>query len=233
MTRMNYIVKINELIKQFDSLDHENIKELMAWIYKTLNYKLMYDNPSIGTYIVKRLKSKGYTGTTDKKKTELEFFRMLRKDNEFLPDEIATSIISMYIHDLSVNDSVDEALSTYIRHYNESYNQERIMSDMMSLLKENNGSRVVYVKYRDGELLTQNGTINGVEEYQAVTINGERIPFIGNNIGIKTIYSTDGKYLFNNNLLTKNSNLESFESINDLNIKTFGENYEQSTQKLF
>lgn len=233
MTRMNYIVKINELIKEFDQIDHENIPDLMAWIYKTLNYKLMYENPSIETFIAKKLKSKGYPSASNRKETELSFFKMLKKDSEFTPEEIATKILSMYIHDLEVNDSVDEALSTYIKHYNENYNQERIIADMMKMLKENNGTRVVYVKYRDGELITLNGTINGVEEYQSVTINGERIPFIGNNIGIKTIFSTDGKYLYNNNLLTKESNLENFESITELNVKTFGENYEKAQQKVF
>ena len=85
----------------------------------------------------------------------------------------------------------------------------------------------------DSGILFADGTINGVEEYQSVTINGERIPFIGNNIGIKTIFSTDGKYLYNNNLLTKESNLENFESITELNVKTFGENYEKAQQKVF
>ena len=100
---------------------------------------------------------------------------------------------------------------------------------MMSSLKEKVGSRVVYVKLSDGEFNLQNGIIESVEEYQAITINGERIPFVGYNTGIKTIYSTEGKYLYNNERLTKEMDLENLESIREANLKTFGDAYRQGT----
>lgn len=233
MSRFKYIVDVDNLLNDFKKIDLKDVNELMAWFYKVIYYNIMYEDKNISNLIYTLLSDSGYQETDNSREATQDFYNLLNKSSELNETKISHAIIGKIMRSLKNSDSLDEALNSYIRYYNETFNHKKISEDMMKNLLENTGVRIVFVKYVDGDFQIQNGTLEKVEEYQAVTINGERIPFIGYNTGVKTIYSVDGQTLYNNNFLTKESDLESYDSITSLNEASFGSSYNDATSKLF
>ena len=229
MPRFNLIDEVNQILEEFERVDFKDINSILGWFYKAIYHNSMYTDLNISNYLYNKLRSNGYMEIEYSKEAIKDFYSLLNRNLNIEPNKIANAIISQIMFSLKNSESFDEGLNSYIKYYNEKYNHDKITQDMMSSLKEKVGSRVVYVKLSDGEFNLQNGIIESVEEYQAITINGERIPFVGYNTGIKTIYSTEGKYLYNNERLTKEMDLENLESIREANLKTFGDAYRQGT----
>ena len=233
MKRQSLIDEINELLISFSELEIRDAKAVLGWFYKAIYYNSMYDNEKISSFLYGELASIGYESVEPDREYIKSFYKMLNKSTEMDDLKIANALISQIMAYLKQSRSFDESLNSYIKFYNEKFNSAEINKDMMKALRENIGSKVVFVRLKDGNYEMVSGTIDALEEYKAIIIDQERYPFIGYNTGIKTIYSIEGKYLYNNELLSKNTNLESFQAINELNYKTFGESYKDSQSKLF
>ena len=232
MKRISLIDEINELLIDFSQLDLKDVKSILSWFYKGLYYNSMYDNEDIANYLYNELKAIGYEETETTRESIRSFYRLLSKATDMDEMKIANALISQIMTNLKKSQAFDESLNSYIKFYNEKFNSAKISKDMMESLKKNIGSRIVFVKLSNGKYEMDNGVIDAVEDFKSVIIDKERFPFIGYNTGIKTIYSIEGKYLYNNELLSKETNLESLEEINEANQNAFGSSYNENHSKL-
>lgn len=228
MAKFNLIEEINKILNEFDNVDMHDIKAILSWFYKAIYLGNMYEDADIAKRLLERLTSHGYE-TTISEEDYLHNVRTLIVESDPINEElIAKSLLSAIIRKLKNKEVLDENLNTFIRIYNERFNRTVTNRIMMESLKQCIGENIIYVCIKDEKFSLNNGVLDAVTDYQSISVNGENIPFIGYNIGIKTIHASDGKYLFNNPYLTVKSDLVELYSLEELKRKTFGKAYEDT-----
>lgn len=224
MAKFDLIKEIRTLLNELETVDTHDYNAVLSWFYKSIYFNNMYEDRDISKFVLECLKE--FTDNL----TDEEYYNQVRAllINSSEPDAslIARSLIAQIKKRLQNQEVLDENLIAFIRIYNERFNQQATNEIMMESLKKSIGENVIYVCIKDGQFNLKNGVMDSVEEYQSVNISGNKIPFIGYNIGIKTIYANDGSPLYNNPHLNNDSDLVEYSAIETLKKRTFGKAYE-------
>lgn len=231
MPESNKKIELSELLNSFEKADLNNAVSVLEWFYKSINQLLVSENQT--EIIYNRLIEKGYKEISSAKE-ELDCYNMLMKDKESASAErIGYVLISLILKSLKEYQTLDMSLVCFIRIFNERFNNEKTYSNMMNYLNESIGKNIIFSGYINGSSFLKNGILEKVDAYKTITVNGERIPFIGYNTAIATVYDDNGNLLYSNTKVGKNYDLTNFSEIEKLNYETFGNNYNDSLKRVY
>lgn len=233
MGEVNLKNEARNLMVNFDKIDFYNVYSVLEWFYQVIDFNSMFEDNAISNYIYQRLVEKGYRELEDPKSELKAFNELLGKKDNVDSGLIGRSLISQIMTFIKKGQSLDMSLICLIQIFNERFNKELATTSMMNSLKQNIGTEVVYVGFRNGTQFLKTGTLDNVEDFKSITIDGERIPFIGFNIAIVKIQSVGGKELYNNSLIKDGYNIQDFTMIEKLNNETFGDEYQKAVKKIY
>lgn len=216
--------KIDLHINKFEIALKQGAVSILEWFYDALDFKMIFEDENISKAIYNRLVEEGYKDI-ETPIEEFECFKILMKrDQDSSAERVGNSLISLIMKNILEQQSIVPPLIQFIEIYNETYNQERTYAKMMDNLNDSIGDDVTFVAIIDGEIKLLTGTMDDVDVYKSVTINGKKYPFIGFQIAISKITSNFGKILYNNSHVALNDKLVDIEEINQKNEETFGLN---------
>lgn len=216
--------EVDAQINKFETALLNGTVSILEWFYNSLNIKMIFEDESIADVLYKRLVTKGYK-EIDNPIEELECFkRLMKRQADDSAERIGNILISLIMNNLHNNKSMEPPLVQFIEIYNETYNQERTYATMMNNLHDSIGESVTFVAIINSKIKLLTGTIESVDDYKSININGENYPFIGFGIAISKITSNFGKILYNNSHVALNDNLVDISEINKKNEETFGSN---------
>lgn len=231
MEQFNLEVKTANLINEFDKASFLGTVSILEWFYKAINYKGIFESDFADT-IYKRLISLGYQEVTNPIE-ELESFKnLMQKSSEFDYEKVGFTIISLILKNIKEKTEMPSSLEQFICIYNQTFNKDNTFSAMMKELNNSIGSDIVFAIIRNGKVELLTGTLEEVEDYHSVTINGTKYPFIGYQVEINKITTSDGQVLFSNHLSSTSDILDEYNIIEKKNIELFGNNYNKELKKV-
>lgn len=242
MREFNLQNEVNNLLESLDDVDFSNVKSILGWFYKGIDYNSMYENLEIAKYVYFKLKENGYRAMVNPEEELKTFNALINSKGKVDPGILGKSIISQIMESIRKCRSFNTSLTYLIEMYNQLYNKEYACSIMMNSLKNNIGNEILYVAFNEGVRILRTGTLLNVEPYKSITVTdpesspgygGIRIPFVGFRTAITSIHSSSGMCLYSNSLIEEGYNIQDFKKIEKLNMDTFGENYNNTIKRGF
>ncbi len=225
-----YQNRINLYINELDNVDLTNPLFVLEWFYKVADASIMFDLPEVSDIVYQKLIKNGYKEIiTDEE--EARTYYSLTTMRMMNMDDLAKNIISLILKRLKEHKSLDLSIMSFVNIFSEKFNSESVFRLMMDRLKSNIGSRVVVNVIIDNDFKLKVGVLNVVNDFASVTIDDEVIPFIGNNIAINKIASSNGNTLYNNSRIIPSIDLSESNLIK-LNEEIFKDNYRQAVSKV-
>lgn len=200
MTSFNLEGEVQNLIDELKGLNLSNAFSVLEWFYKTINYRSMFEDSNIASYVLSTLREAGYQTVQDPVSDLANFKKLMNSGLSANEIEVAKGLIRQIIYAIQECHSLDMTLICLIQAFNEKYNKQFAYGLMMENLKECIGEKIVYTGMKNGEYFIQRGILTYVSDFNFFTVNGEEIELFGVDTTILTIESSTGKILFNNNV---------------------------------
>lgn len=225
MEQFNLKSSTNNLLEEFELISDKGFMAVLEWFYQAKDFKNIFTTPEYAKRLYNRLVSKGYKEILSARE-ELECFKeLMKKDEQNDGERIGIYLISLIMKSLKEESPLSVSLEQFICIYNEIYNKIRTYESMMENLKNHIGESVVYIINEYGKLKFLSGTLDAVDAFHSVTINGEIKNFIGFQEVLAQITDSDGKVLYNNGQATLYDDLNDYNAIEKRCENLFGNNY--------
>lgn len=235
MEQYNYERELELKIKELETatINNAGAKSILEWFYVNMDNIDLFEKEEYASLILKTLKNAGFQENTTPKE-ELDCLNKLLSKHEDNSSEVNGSlIISLIMDSIKNNVRMPIEYKQLVEMYNEKYNKETIMPEMMKTIEEHIGENVTFIVLLNGKIRILTGTLKELDPYKTVTIDDERYPFIGYHVGIIKIVTEFGKMLYNNSYLSNEDNLDDFSVIEKKNQELFGDNYKEALNKLY
>ena len=192
--------EVQNLIDELKNLNLSNAFSVLEWFYKTIDYKSMFEDKNISSYVYSTLREAGYQTMQDPVSDLANFKKLMNSASTAKELDVANAIIRQILYAINEYQSLDTTLVCLIQAFNEKYNKQFAYGLMMANLKECIGEKVVYTGMKNGEYFIDRGILTYVSDFKFFTVNGEEIELFGDDTVILNIESATGKTLFNNNV---------------------------------
>lgn len=234
MQQANYLKELEYRIGEFKNVSMSGTKNILSWFYDNMDSIDIFEVPEYASTLFNILSAIGFKENVPTPNEELNCInRLYSKSMDNSSEVNGTLIISLIMESLKNEERLSMECKHLIEMYNEKYNKDKIIPDMMDKLSNHLGDEVTLVAILNGKNKIITGILKDVEPYKTVTIDKERYPFIGYHVGIIKITSNFGKMLYNNSYISSKDNLEDFSVIEKKNEELFGNNYKEALNKIY
>ena len=214
---------VKKLMERFDTLDLQNVKDVLEWFYDTQEYRSMFEDADIADHIRTRLLESGYSKTLTPR-DELDIYeKLIKKSDDVDEEEVGKLIVSQLLTFLTNKDEISIVLWSFIEIYNELYNKEKTTSKMMQNVREYIDKDVVCVGFHANKSLFLTGVLEEVNDFDSIRLAGDIYTFIGDDTAISGIYTPEGKTLYRNSRIKRHYIHHDEQEVIKLSEDTFGE----------
>jgi len=235
MQQSDYKRELELKIKELEdiSMGVTSAKNILIWFYEMKDSIELFENEEYASIVFDLLKRVGFKENTTPSE-ELDCLNKLLSKKEDSSYEIYGSLIlSLIMTSLKNRERISVEYKQLIEMYNEKYNKDIIMPDMMNKISRHIGENITFIVLLNGKPKILTGILKEVDPYRTVTIDDERYPFIGYHVGMIKIVSEFGKVLYNNSYLSTDNNLDDFSMIEKMNEELFGDRYKETLNKIY
>ena len=219
----------NVLLEEFDMASNNGTMSILEWFYKAVSYTSIFEKNEYSKRIYDRLIGKGYDEIQSSIEEKNCFKKLMERTEDDSEQRVGYYIISLIMKCLKENKPLPAFLIQFISIYNETYNKKKTYETMMEDLKEAVGEDVTFIVCEYGSIKLLAGTLESVDPFHSVTINGEIYAFIGSQRAISKITNSYGRTIYNNARATDYDKLRDFSIIEKKCVDLFGNNYKRVT----
>lgn len=207
------------IFTQMFMLSFQGATELLAYLYDIKKY-LSYLNKNEANALISFLEKNGYKEISPLE--ELETFKSLMSNKTLSGEIVGFKLLGLIIKELKSDNNISSTTNSLLTLFNEKYNKECYYEEIMDNLKDSINKPVVMLYIKEAEKKLVSGIVNSVEEYNSITIDGVRYPFIGLGMAICRIDNVEGRELYLNPRIKGDYNIVDFGEIIKITKDTFG-----------
>lgn len=207
------------IFTQMFMLSFQGATELLAYLYDIKKY-LSYLNKNEANALISFLEKNGYKEISPLE--ELETFKSLMSNKTLSGEIVGFKLLGLIIKELKSDNNISSTTNSLLTLFNEKYNKDIYYEEIMDNLKDSINKPVVMLYIKEAEKKLVSGIVNSVEEYNSITIDGVRYPFIGLGMAICRIDNVEGRELYLNPRIKGDYNIVDFGEIIKITKDTFG-----------